>query len=109
MRYGVKFAVTVRSPFSGTVSTHVMPVQSPLNPAKVDPAFGAGISVTVEPTGKMARQIPDLVPPVIWQARPPGELEMVPVPPPAPVFTVIDPGTASRYRACTERDAVSGT
>ena len=89
-------AVTVRSPFSGTVSTQVMPLHDPEKPVKVDPLVTVGIRVTVDPTGKIARQIPDFTPLAIEQARPPGELEIAPLPPPAPVLIVIDPGTASR-------------
>ena len=31
----MKFAATVMSPFSGTVSVHVMPVHEPVKPVKV--------------------------------------------------------------------------
>jgi hypothetical protein len=107
--YGVKFAVTVRSPFSGTVNTQVIPLQDPLNPVNVDPELALGTIVIVEPTGKIARQIPDFVPFAIEHARPPGELDTEPLPVPPPDSTVMEPGTARRYSACTLRDAVSGT
>ena len=94
--YGVKFAVTVRSPFSGTVMTQVMPLHEPVNPVNVEPELAIGISVTVEPTGKMARQIPLFTPFAIEQATPPGELETEPFPEPAPDRMVMDPGTARR-------------
>ena len=108
-RHLVKFAVTVMSPFSGTCSTQVMPLQLPLNPVNVEPAAAIGISESVEPTGKMARQMPPLMPLAMLHARPPGELETDPLPAPAPAFTVTEPGTASRYNACTERDCASGS
>lgn len=105
----MKFAVTEMSPFSGTVSTHVIPLHDPLNPVKVDPLLALGISDSVEPTGKIARQIPPLTPLAILQARPPGELDTEPLPVPAPEATVTEPGTARRYNACTVRDCVSAT
>jgi hypothetical protein len=105
----VKPTVTLRSPFSGTVITQVVPVHDPLNPVKVDPLPGDAISVTVDPTGKIARQIPDLTPFVMVHATPPGELETDPLPVPLPTLTVTDPGTANRYSACTARDWESVT
>lgn len=92
----MKFAVTVRSPFSGTVSTQVIPLHDPLNPVNVDPELAIGTIVTVDPTGKIARQIPDFTPFVIEHASPPGELDTDPPPVPLPDSTVIEPGTARR-------------
>jgi len=97
------------SPFSGTVSTQVIPLHDPLNPVKVDPLLALGISESVEPTGKIARQMPPFTPLAMLQARPPGELDTEPLPAPAPEFTVTEPGTARRYSACTDRDCVSAT
>lgn len=94
--YGLKFAVTVISPFSGTVIVHVMPLHDPLKPVNVNPLLATAISITLEPTGKIARQIPDLIPLTMLHASPPGELETVPLPPPVPAMTVTAPGTATR-------------
>ena len=101
--------MTEMSPFSGTVITQVMPLHDPLNPVNVEPLAAVAISVTLDPTGKMARQIPLLTPFAMLQATPPGELETVPLPAPAPDITVTAPGTASRYSACTAFDCDSAT
>jgi len=100
----MKFAVTEMSPFSGTCSTQVIPLQLPLNPVNVDPALAIGSNDSVDPTGKIARQIPPLVPFAMLHASPPGELDTDPLPAPGPAFTVTDPGMARRYRAWTVRD-----
>ena len=92
----MKFAVTVRSPFSGTVSTHVIPLHDPLKPVNVNPLLATGISVTVEPTGKIARQMPLFTVFVMEHAMPPGELDTDPLPAPLPDMIVTEPGTASR-------------
>jgi hypothetical protein len=39
------------------VNLHVEPLQSPLNPEKVDPESGVAISVTVVPLSKLALQV----------------------------------------------------
>lgn len=76
---------------------------------KVNPVFATGISVTVEPIGKIERQIPVFTPLVMVQATPPGELDTDPLPVPEPASTVTAPGTATRYFAWTDRDAERGT
>ncbi len=106
----MKVALTINSPFSGTTSVQVaVPLQAPEKPVNLKPVLATGISVTVEPTGKIARQIPPLMVFVMVQASPPGELETEPLPVPAPLLTVIAPGTARRYCACTTREEDSGT
>lgn len=102
--YGVKFASTTKSPFSGTVSVHVIPLHEPLNPVNVNPALGVAIKRTVEPTGNTARQMPLFTRFTIEQATPPGVLETEPLPAPLPAMIVTEPGTARRYNACTFRD-----
>lgn len=97
------------SPFSGIVITQVMPLHEPLKPVNVAPPLAVAISVTVDPTGKMARQMPVLTPPLIEQATPPGELDTDPAPVPEPAITVTDPGTARRYSAWTALDCDSDT
>jgi hypothetical protein len=92
----MKFAVTIMSPFSGTTTVHVVPVHTPEKPAKVDPALGVAIKVTVEPTGKMARHTPPLTRLAMEHATPPGVLETVPFPVPVPLLIVTAPGIASR-------------
>lgn len=92
----MKFAETVRSPFSGIVTVHVMPLHDPVNPVNVKPVFAIGISETVDPTGKIARQMPLFTPFAIEHATPPGELETEPLPVPLPDMMVSEPGTARR-------------
>jgi hypothetical protein len=94
--YLLKFAVTEMSPFSGTVSTQVMPLHEPLNPVKVEPLPALAISESVEPIGKSARQMPPFTPFAMLHARPPGELDTEPLPVPVPADIVTDPGTAKR-------------
>ncbi len=84
------------SPFSGTVSVQDMPLHDPLKPVNVDPLAGLAISVTVEPTGKMARQMPLFTPFMMLHATPPGDVDTEPLPAPVPAITVTEPGTASR-------------
>ena len=79
--------------------TQVIPLHAPLNPVNVCPLLAVGISDTVEPTGKMARQIPVLTPFAMLHASPPGELDTDPEPEPLPDSSVMDPGTATRYSA----------
>jgi len=58
------------------VTVHVaVPLQAPLHPANIDPLFGAALSVTTVPIGKLLKQDAE-------QFRPGGELVTFPVPVP---------------------------
>ena len=67
-------------------------VQSPLQPAKVDPAAGLGIRVTTVPTAKGAEQMAP-------QLMPTGE--NVTVPEPAPLFVMVRP-SETRPKVATQ-------
>jgi hypothetical protein len=70
----LKVAVTVLAAF--IVTTHEpVPVQSPLHPAKADPAAGVAVSVTVLLAAKLSEQVPP-------QSMPVGEEVTVPLPVP---------------------------
>src|ERR687888_339247 len=70
-----KSAVTARSWSMVTVQVPV-PLQSPLQPVKVEPASGVAVSVTVVPSAKEAEQVAP-------QSMPAGELVTEPEPVPA--------------------------
>ena len=71
-------AVTERA--AVIVTVHVLvPVQAPLQPAKLEPALGAAVSVTVVPAKLSEQSAPQLIPG--------GEL--VTVPAPVPVFVTV--------------------
>jgi hypothetical protein len=73
----VKVAVTARAALIVTAQLPV-PVQAPLQPAKVEPVAGVSAKVTLVPLAKLALQLPG-------QLMPAGVLVTVPLPVPAAV------------------------
>jgi hypothetical protein len=71
--------VAVTAVLALTVMLHVLvPLQPPVQPANVEPAFGAALSVTTVPLWKLALQVDP-------QLMPAGLLLTVPLPVPAPL------------------------
>jgi hypothetical protein len=88
--FAVKFALTDFAASMVTLHTAV-PVQAPLQPAKVEPESGAAVRLTTVPLVKLAEH-------VVPQAIPAGELVTVPVPvPPLATVRVKDPGLAVKF------------
>jgi hypothetical protein len=84
----VKVAVTVLSASMVTVQVPV-PLQAPLQPAKVEPVAGVGVKVTTAPLVKSAEHVGP-------QSIPDGLLVTVPCPEPV-LFTVrVKRGAAAR-------------
>ncbi|TML06758.1 MAG: hypothetical protein E6G38_09775 [Actinobacteria bacterium] len=66
----------------------VVPLQAPLQPAKVELPPGVAVSVTLVPESKSAAQVvPQLIPPAL--------LVTVPLPPPAFAIVSVNLGTAA--------------
>ncbi|MNC91087.1 hypothetical protein D3C83_72800 [compost metagenome] len=65
-----------------------MPLQDPLQPAKVLVAPEVGVSVTTVPTANSAVQVPLATPPVTVQTIPPGVLWTEPLPLPFGEMTI---------------------
>jgi hypothetical protein len=70
----VNVAPTVAAAFMVTLQVDV-PLQAPVQPAKVELAAGVGVSVTAVPAAKLAAH-------VVPQLMPAGVLAMLPVPVP---------------------------
>ena len=80
-------AVTVLT--ASIVTVHeLLPLQAPLQPAKVELPPGVAVSVTLVPESKSAAQVvPQLIPPAL--------LVTVPLPPPAFAIVSVNLGTAA--------------
>lgn len=94
-------AVTARAAVMDTVQV-LVPVQAPLQPAKVEPLVAAAVSVTDAPLAKLALQVlPQLIPPVFE----------VTVPAPEPAFATVSANVVVWLAnvAVTERAAVIET
>ena len=95
-------ALTVRATFIGTLQVVLVPVHAPPQPAKVAPALGAAVSVTLEPVAGLA----------VHALPPPPQLMPGPVTVPGPVTDTVSgtvaPAPAEKV-ALTDLEALMST